>query len=113
MSSPARTNLPKEVMQFPDLPFRKDLPSYVGHADMLEYLQQYTAHYNLHQYIHFNTLIEKVESVPVESQAVSETADPERGPACLDSVKWKIQSKNLKTGALTEALYDAVLVCNG
>ena len=70
---------------------------------MLEYLQQYTAHYSLHQY----------ESVPVESQAVSETADPERSPACLDSVKWKIQSKNLKTGALMEALYDAVLVCNG
>lgn len=50
-SSFPRTNLPKEVMQFPDFPFPEKEESFVHHADVLNYLEDYAMHYNLHQYI--------------------------------------------------------------
>lgn len=47
----ARTNLPKELMAFPDFPFSEDLPSYIGHKDVLQYLDNYADHFGLKQFI--------------------------------------------------------------
>lgn len=38
-------------MAFPDFPFREDLPSFIKHWEVLEYLQEYGKHYNLEKYI--------------------------------------------------------------
>lgn len=46
-----RTNLPKEVMAFPNFPFQTSMPSYIVHQDVLEYLKSYAAYYNLFKYI--------------------------------------------------------------
>lgn len=46
-----RTNLPKEVMAFPDLPFDKDLPSFIRHEDVLAYLETYANMFDLNKFI--------------------------------------------------------------
>lgn len=47
-----RTNLPKEVMQIPDFPFRdQEGPSFVHHSVIREYLLDYANHFDLHPYI--------------------------------------------------------------
>ena len=113
-----RTNLPKEMMFFPDFPFKKDLPSFIKHSDVLEYLKQYSAHHDLHRYIQFRTLVDKVEPVPVQvgeaerSPFAEKESKPERG-LLGDSVKWKLTSRNVETGVTKVTMYDAVLVCTG
>ena len=46
-----RTNLPKEVMAFPDFPFREELPSFMSHDQVCGYLQDYVEHFQLNQHI--------------------------------------------------------------
>ena len=46
-----RTNLPKEVMAFPDFPFDKELPSFIGHMDVRKYLDAYADHFDLKRFI--------------------------------------------------------------
>ncbi|XP_077982382.1 uncharacterized protein LOC144437333 [Glandiceps talaboti] len=95
-----RTNLPKEVMAFPDFPFNKSLPSFITHQDVLQYLQNYCQHFDLNKYIKFNTSIESVS--PVHQTGKKE-------------VSWDISYKDVtqSQGNLKTQQYDAVLVCNG
>ena len=46
-----RTNLPKEIMEFPGFPFPKELNSFVTHNDVQHYLEKYAAHYKLANHI--------------------------------------------------------------
>ena len=46
-----RTNLPKEVMAFPDFPFDEKLPSFMRHTDVLDYLEKYAAHFNVLKFV--------------------------------------------------------------
>ena len=41
------TNLPKELMAFPDLEFQEESKSYVHHSSVTTYLQQYAETFNL------------------------------------------------------------------
>ena len=52
-----RTNLPKQVMMFPDFPYDENLPTYLHHTDVCTYLSQYADHYHLRQYVRFNTKV--------------------------------------------------------
>ena len=45
------TNIPKEAMAFLDYPFPKNLPSFMGHQDVLKYLQDFADHYDLYKRI--------------------------------------------------------------
>ncbi|XP_060066421.1 uncharacterized protein LOC132546720 [Ylistrum balloti] len=93
-----KTNLPKEVMAFPDFPFRKDLPSFVRHEDMLEYLESYATSFDLLKYIKFSTTVNSV--------------NPLKSP---DKVTWQVTYKDLvnsDVSPVTET-FDAVMVCNG
>jgi len=40
-----------KVMAFPDFPFRDDLPSFVGHEDVRNYLNDYAQHFGLVPFI--------------------------------------------------------------
>ena len=92
------TNIPKEVMAFPDFSFPKDLPSFVKHTEVYEYLENYAEHFNLKQHIKFSTTVEIVEPLSQEDGLV----------------KWKVKSKNLLHKGNTETeMFDAVMVCNG
>ncbi|CAL1541028.1 unnamed protein product [Lymnaea stagnalis] len=95
-----RTNLPVECMAFPDYPFPEDLPSFVRHKDVQKYLEDYTAHFNLSQYIKFLTIVKWIEPV------VDETSQ--------FKFKWAVTTCNvLNQAEEVTQIYEAVLVCNG
>ena len=54
------TNLPKELMAFPDFPFQPSEKSFVHHREMASYLAAYAKHYNLEQHISFGTEVTRV-----------------------------------------------------
>ncbi|KAK6166661.1 hypothetical protein SNE40_023301 [Patella caerulea] len=58
-----KTNLPKEVMAFPDFAFEKNLPSFISHVEVMKYLEKYMHHFNLEPYIKSKTLVERIEPV--------------------------------------------------
>lgn len=92
-----RTNLPKEVMAFPDFPFPENKEtSFIHHSEVLEYLETYKKHFGVDKLIKFNTMVSKVNPV------VSE-----------ENTKWEVTTKCLKTKEVETNIFDSVMVCNG
>lgn len=52
------TNLPMEIMGFPDFPLETN-HSYVHHSVVLNYLHKYAETFNLHRFIHVSFLNRK------------------------------------------------------
>ncbi|MFI4919744.1 MAG: flavin-containing monooxygenase [Legionellales bacterium] len=76
--------------QFEDFPMPIGYPDYPSHAQLLHYFNAYAKHFDLHQYIHFNTCV--LKATPVGKQ-------------------WHVVFSD---GARTdEAFYDYLLVANG
>ncbi|XP_066578791.1 uncharacterized protein LOC136768466 isoform X2 [Amia ocellicauda] len=95
-----RTNIPKEVMGFPDFPFDKSLPSFVHHTEVRKYLEKYCDHFRLSDHIKFSTTVDSVQPVTT--------------PKGWQGLAWDVTTSNL-TGqkqSVTER-FDAVMVCNG
>ena len=110
-----KTNLPKEVMAFPDFPFPASKSEYgnlqlnhrniywnsycifqesfLHHTEVLAYLESYADHFDLKKFIHYNTTVKHVK--------------PE------SSSEWNVTVENLETGKLTTLKFEAVVVCNG
>ncbi|XP_001603494.1 flavin-containing monooxygenase FMO GS-OX4 isoform X1 [Nasonia vitripennis] len=92
-----RTNLPKELMNFPDYrEIKGGNRSCVSHDVIRDYLEDYAVHFDLKQYIRFNTIVESVK--------------PENDSPFT---KWNVKVKHVKTSTNEEYTYDAVMVCNG
>ena len=99
------------MIGYPDFPFGRDeLSSFVGHADVLDYLKRYAEHFDLYRYISFHTLVEKIEP-----ETCLGTADCWEGEllGLGDGVKWMVRSRDLETGRFTVQAFDSVLVCSG
>ncbi|XP_062979723.1 uncharacterized protein LOC134397201 [Elgaria multicarinata webbii] len=95
-----RTNLPKEVMAFPDFPFNPSLPSFLHHSDVLNYLESYAEHSGIQDHVQFQWQVDKVRPGWKGTSSPSGwdvTAKP-RGPESAQHV--------------TEH-FDAVMVCTG
>uniref|UniRef100_A0A8C3F3H2 Flavin-containing monooxygenase n=1 Tax=Chrysemys picta bellii TaxID=8478 RepID=A0A8C3F3H2_CHRPI len=91
-----RTNLPKEVMAFPDFPFDPSLPSFLHHSDVLAYLESYTDHFRVREHVRFSWLVD----------AVSPAEGTEGG---WDVTACWAQDRMVQA---TER-FDAVIVCSG
>ena len=86
-----KTNLPKEVMAFPDFPFNdKEDESFLHHSQVCSYLRDYTAHYKLDPYIRYNKLVRHI--VP------------------SDGNSWNVTSEDLKTGDKSCEQFQAIMV---
>ncbi|MBN3304738.1 GSXL3 monooxygenase, partial [Amia calva] len=94
-----RTNLPKEVMMFPDFPFDPELPSFLPHEEVLSYLERYCINYCINPHIRFRTQV--VEVKPIAS--ITEG---------WGGVIWELTSCDAERGRHTET-FDSVFVCNG
>ncbi|XP_036404506.1 dimethylaniline monooxygenase [N-oxide-forming] 2 [Megalops cyprinoides] len=95
-----RTNIPKEVMSFPDFPFEEQLPSFVHHTEVRKYLEKYCDHFRLRDHIQFGTMVDSVRPVEVRKGW--------RGMA------WDVTTSNGVDGSKTfTERFDAVMVCNG
>ncbi|XP_012261654.2 flavin-containing monooxygenase FMO GS-OX-like 4 [Athalia rosae] len=95
-----RTNLPSEIMNFPD--WRKmggANRSCISHEDVLAYLDDYARHFRLRQYITFNAKVETVR--------------PINHPTIPGREIWKVKIKNMHTFDVEERVFDAVICCNG
>lgn len=99
-----RTNLPKEVMAFPDFEFDTNLPSFIKHKDVLQYLEDYATQFSLRQHIKFGTQVVRVQPKPC-CAGESRTGFRHR---------WEVTSQpvGVKEQPTTE-VFDAVIVCNG
>ena len=91
-----RTNLPKEVMAFPDFPFPASEDSFLHHSQVLDYLKLYCSNFQLEKFIKFNTKVSKVQ--PTKNDA---------------SKKWEVTTKCLETLKENTETFDSVMVCNG
>ncbi|UYV84882.1 hypothetical protein LAZ67_X003861 [Cordylochernes scorpioides] len=87
-----RTNLPKEVMMFPDFPFPEEGPSFIHHTEVLKYLHQYADYFQLYKYIKFNTEVCKV--TPKENI-------------------WTVHLKENDANNVEKRNFDFIIVCNG
>ncbi|XP_053239967.1 collagen alpha-1(I) chain-like isoform X2 [Podarcis raffonei] len=95
-----RTNLPKEVMAFPDFPFDPALPSFLHHSDVLAYLESYAEHFGVYDHIQFRSEVSHIR--PVSSS--------EGQPG-----GWEVtatQQRPETTQKVTKH-FDAVMVCTG
>ncbi|XP_047118135.1 flavin-containing monooxygenase FMO GS-OX5 isoform X2 [Schistocerca piceifrons] len=87
-----RTNLPKEVMGFPDFPIPHREESYLPAKDILQFLNDYADHFGLRKHIKFQHVVTLVNP---------------------RDVVWDVTVKNLASGEETVHEFDAVMVCNG
>ncbi|KAG9461624.1 hypothetical protein GDO78_016229 [Eleutherodactylus coqui] len=46
-----KTNLPKEVMEFPDFSFEPSMTSFIHHSEVLKYLEEYTDKFSIRPHI--------------------------------------------------------------
>ncbi|XP_050684351.1 senecionine N-oxygenase-like isoform X2 [Leptidea sinapis] len=91
-----RTNLPKEIMGFPDFPIPESEKSYLPAKDMLAFLQLYADTHNVTQHIQFNQHVQLIK------------------PKCGATQElWDVTYKDLTTGISQTKEYDYVFVCNG
>nr|XP_061787028.1 uncharacterized protein LOC133577326 isoform X1 [Nerophis lumbriciformis]XP_061787029.1 uncharacterized protein LOC133577326 isoform X1 [Nerophis lumbriciformis] len=88
-----RTNLPKEVMMFPDFPFREQLSSFLPHQEVRRYLEDYCAHYKIAPHIRLRTAVEAVKAVVTPTGAT-----------------YEVTSSN---GRRRTETFDSVFVCSG
>ncbi|XP_043280179.1 flavin-containing monooxygenase FMO GS-OX5-like isoform X2 [Venturia canescens] len=101
-----RTNLPKEIMGYPDFPISIDEPkSYLTRIEILDFLNRYCDHFQLRQHIRFHHNVETVE--PLEGSS-GVTGSNLRAP------KWSVKVRDLTNKEiLKNEIFDAVMVCNG
>ncbi|CRK97656.1 CLUMA_CG011041, isoform A [Clunio marinus] len=89
-----RTNLPKELMAFPDFPFPPQEKSFLPASEVNEYLNLYADNFNLRQFVKFEHHVVRVRPTQNES-------------------KWEVIVKKLLDQKYETFIFDAMLVCNG
>ncbi|XP_074528479.1 uncharacterized protein LOC141791735 [Halichoeres trimaculatus] len=94
-----RTNLPKEVMMFPDFPFEAHLSSFLPHQEVQRYLERYCDSHNIRPHIRFNTVVEKVKPVVTKRGEKARTT-------------WDVTSYDSSGCQKTES-FDSVFICSG
>ncbi|XP_017090330.2 senecionine N-oxygenase [Drosophila bipectinata] len=87
-----RTNLPKEVMGFPDFEIAKNERSYVRSDEILDFLNQYADHFDLKKHIRFNSYVIRV--APKKNM-------------------WQVLVKDVTTNQIEFHYFDKVMVANG
>lgn len=88
-----RTNLPKEIMGFPDFPVPASKESYLPAKDMLAFLQLYSDHHNVTEHIKFNHHVQNIK------------------PLADDT--WEVRYTDLSSHMESCEQFDVVMVCNG
>lgn len=87
------TNLPKEIMGYPEEPFPEQANSYIPSEDVLKYYQSYADKHDLRQFIKFEHHVVRVR------------------PLLNDS--WEVIVQDMKSKRYENYSFESVLVCNG
>ncbi|XP_018420313.1 PREDICTED: flavin-containing monooxygenase FMO GS-OX-like 4 [Nanorana parkeri] len=94
-----QTNLPKEVMEFPDFAFDPSLPSFIHHSEVLKYLEDYADRFSIRPHIKFNTWVVSITPVLGERKNAE--------------VSWDVTSQTQGNGDPVTERFDAIMVCVG
>ncbi|KXJ76795.1 hypothetical protein RP20_CCG008901 [Aedes albopictus] len=89
-----KTNIPKEIMGFPDFPIGEQEESYVTSQDVLKFIENFTEQFELHKHVKFEHHVIRVTRK-------------------LDCEKWEVLVKDLQANSYDSYLFDYILVCNG
>ncbi|KXJ76796.1 hypothetical protein RP20_CCG008902 [Aedes albopictus] len=89
-----RTNLPRQIMGFPDWPIESNV-SYVKQEEVLRWLQDYVEEFKLRKLIRFEHQVIRVS------------------PTYNDGSKWEVIVKDLRNERYDTFVFDYVMVCNG
>lgn len=87
------TNLPKEIMLFPDFPFPHQEKSFIPASDVLNYLKQYAENFNVYDKIKFRHAVVRVRPL-------------------IDDT-WEVIVKNLIANKIEHFVFNQLLICNG
>jgi thioredoxin reductase len=94
----------RKTTEFPDYPMPSDYPDFPSAAQMLSYLEDYVAHYGLHEQIILNTEVTSV----APALGSSNSAEAVNNQPSAETQLWELKFNNRDT-----ALYEGVVVCNG
>ena len=89
-----RTNLPLNLMEFPDFPCREINCNFESHIDVFKYLNNYSKYFKLNNIIQFNHKIVHVTRL-------------------TNSKVWLVKVKNLQTGDIESKYFDTVIIGTG
>ncbi|XP_031630062.1 flavin-containing monooxygenase FMO GS-OX5-like isoform X2 [Contarinia nasturtii] len=92
MYSGVVTNIPVECMGYLEFPFKSPL-SFLAHEEVLAFYQSYANHYNLERVVKFQNHVVNVK--PVQSN------------------RWEVLSRDLRTKTYEANIFDAIFICNG
>ncbi|EGD72684.1 hypothetical protein PTSG_12173 [Salpingoeca rosetta] len=135
------TNLPKQIMAFPEFEFTQGKETFVHHTDVQAYLEAFAAHYGINAITRFRTQVVRVAHTSNSkgskgsnsssssssssngsrdagdgSSLGDEEADsaPLSGEALMEKDgAWAVRVESLETGETEDLTFDAVVVCNG
>lgn len=85
-------------MDFPDFPFKSPI-SYTHHSKVLEYLNNYTQHFNLLPYIHFQKSLLKISRINTAKEGKDRS--------------WLVKVQNQITNQTEEHNFDVVILSPG
>lgn len=88
------TNLPKEIMGFPDFPFPPHEKSFLPAKDVDDYMNLYADSYKLRDHIRFEHHVIRVRPM-------------------ADGKTWEVIVLNFRRAKYEKFIFDVVLVCNG
>ena len=101
-------------MCYPGFPFDSSLPSFVHHSDVLHYLEQYTEHYQLYQYIQFYSQVKRVTPSCSSPMNVINHRNGYLNPfGVTNGTCWEVDIKHVHSDDEEKKFFDVVLVCNG
>lgn len=100
-----RTNLPKEIMAYRELPWPEADRSFVTHEEVAHYLHQYCHHFDLEQYIQTGCRVEQLTCLPDTTSQFS--------PSIEVWPKIRLHWTDTNTDLTCSEDFDAICVCNG
>ena len=83
-------------MAFPDFPFNEDLPSFVKHTDVCQYLTDYTDHFHLRDHIKVGKTMYQLTALGVREKQSCHGVD--------DCVKYTVNIAHV--GSMRDLIYD-------
>ena len=104
------TNLPKELMAFPDLDFQMESKSYVHHSSVSHYLQQYAEKFDLQKVSPQYSQCINVNLHPQHIQFETEVVDVAPATVGDRASRWNVTLLCRRTGLRRRTVADLVII---
>lgn len=108
-----RTNLPKEVMGYIGHPYDTSLPSFVGHATVADYLEDYSRAQSVDAVIQYSHSVTAARPVERSIRAEVESMGQLQRKLGREFLPWHVTVLNTATSDERIERFDALVVCNG